>query len=65
MAARNIYDWNQIRAALRLMQEVFPGFLENVVLIGGGACWFYREAGRASFACHWASRFSRNCLAAR
>ena len=38
MAARNIYDWNQIRAALRLMQEVFPGFLENVVLIGGGAC---------------------------
>ena len=46
MTALNVYDWNQIRAALRLLQEVFPGFLENVVLIGGGACWFYREALR-------------------
>ena len=46
MTALNVYNWNQIRAALRLLQEVFPGFLENVVLIGGGACWFYREALR-------------------
>jgi hypothetical protein len=46
MPARNVYDWNRIRAALRLLHEVFPGFLENVVLIGGGACWFYREALR-------------------
>jgi len=46
VTAPNVYDWNRIRAALRLMQEVFPGFLENVVLIGGGACWFYREALR-------------------
>lgn len=46
MTAPSVYDWNRIRAALRLLQEVFPGFLENVVLIGGGACWFYREALR-------------------
>ena len=46
MTARNVYDWNRIRAALRLLQEAFPGILENLVLIGGGACWFYREALR-------------------
>jgi hypothetical protein len=46
MPAPNVYDWNRIRAALSLLQEAFPGLLENVVLIGGGACWFYREALR-------------------
>jgi hypothetical protein len=46
MALPNVYDWNRIRAALRQLQEAFPGLLENVVLIGGGACWFYREALR-------------------
>src|SRR5437016_11907429 len=51
MAAPNVYDWNRTRAALNLLQQVFPGFLENVVLIGGGACWFYREALR-----QWADR---------
>ncbi len=46
MPGPNVYDWNRIRAALSLLQEAFPGLLENVVLIGGGACWFYREALR-------------------
>jgi len=46
MALPNVYDWNRIRAALRQLHETFPGLLENVVLIGGGACWFYREALR-------------------
>src|SRR5438445_6282495 len=40
------YDWNRIRAALRQLDDAFPGLLENIVLIGGGACWFYREALR-------------------
>jgi len=44
MALPKVYDWNRIRAALRQLEEFFPGLLENVVLIGGGACWFYREA---------------------
>ena len=46
MSVPNVYDWNRIRAALSLLQEAFPGLMENVVLIGGGACWFYREALR-------------------
>jgi len=46
MALPNIYDWNRIRACLNKLQQDFPGLLENIVLIGGGACWFYREALR-------------------
>jgi hypothetical protein len=46
MPLPNVYDWNRIRAALRELHEAFPGLLGNVVLIGGGACWFYREALR-------------------
>jgi phage terminase Nu1 subunit (DNA packaging protein) len=46
VALPNTYDWARVRAALRELDEAFPGFLENVVLIGGGACWFYREALR-------------------
>ena len=44
MALPKVYDWNRIRAALRQLDVTFPGLLENTVLIGGGACWFYREA---------------------
>lgn len=44
MALPQAYDWNRIRAALRQLDETFPGLLENIVLIGGDACWFYREA---------------------
>ena len=46
MAPPPAYDWNRIRAALRQLDDAFPGLLENIVLIGGGACWFYREALR-------------------
>lgn len=46
MALPQVYDWNRIRVALRQLDETFPGLLENIVLIGGGACWFYREALR-------------------
>jgi hypothetical protein len=37
MALPSIYDWDRIRAALRQLHETFPGLLENLVLIGGGA----------------------------
>ena len=46
MALPKVYDWTRVRSALRQLDETFPGLLENVVLIGGGACWFYREALR-------------------
>lgn len=46
MSLPKVYDWNRIRQALRQLHETFPGLMENVVLIGGGACWFYREALR-------------------
>jgi hypothetical protein len=46
MALPKVYDWNRIRAALKQLNDTFPGLLENIVLIGGGACWFYREALR-------------------
>ena len=44
MVLPKVYDWNRIRAALRQLGATFPALLERVVLIGGGACWFYREA---------------------
>lgn len=43
MALPKLYDWERIRLALRQLDESFPGFLQSVVLIGGGAAWFYRE----------------------
>lgn len=38
-----LYDWERIRLALRQLDQAFPGLLQSVVLIGGGAAWFYRE----------------------
>ncbi len=46
MALPKIYDWEKVRLALKQLHEAFPGFLESVVLIGGGAAWFYRETLR-------------------
>ena len=43
MALPKFYDWERIRIALRQLDESFPGLLQNVVLIGGGAAWFYHE----------------------
>jgi hypothetical protein len=46
MAPPKIYDWERVRLALKQLHETFPGFLETVVLVGGGAAWFYRETLR-------------------
>ncbi len=43
MALPKIYNWERIRAALKLLSEAFPDEFQNWVLIGGGAIWFYRE----------------------
>ncbi len=41
-----IYDWERVRGALRLLAARFPDDFPDWVLIGGGACWFYRESLR-------------------
>lgn len=53
MALPKIYDWERVRAAMKLLAEEFPAEFPTWVLIGGGACWFYRatlqEAGDPEF----------------
>ena len=44
MALPKIYDWKRVRVALKLLAEEFPDEFPTWVLIGGGACWFYRES---------------------
>ena len=44
MSLPKIYDWEKVRAALKLLATRFPDFFPNWVLIGGGASWFYRES---------------------
>jgi hypothetical protein len=44
MLLPKIYDWERVRAALKLLAARFPDFFPDWVLIGGGACWFYRES---------------------
>ena len=44
MSLPKIYNWERVRAAMRLLADAFPEDFPNWVLIGGGACWFYREA---------------------
>ncbi len=46
MALPKLYDWERIRVALRQLDEAHPALLPSVVLIGGGAAWFYRESLR-------------------
>lgn len=46
MPLPKIYDWEKVRAALKLLAARFPDFFPDWVLIGGGACWFYRESLR-------------------
>ena len=43
MALPKIYNWERVRAALKLLSEAFPDEFPNWVLIGGGASWFFRE----------------------
>ncbi len=42
MALPKINDWPAFRRHLKLLAEEFPGQFTEWVLIGGGACWFYR-----------------------
>ena len=46
MSLPKIYDWERVREALKLLAARFPDDFPNWVLIGGGACWFYRESLR-------------------
>lgn len=43
MCLPKIYNWERIRSALNLLAERFPHEFGSWILIGGGACWFYRE----------------------
>ena len=42
MALPKVNDWPVFRRHLQLLSENFPGQFGEWVLIGGGACWFYR-----------------------
>jgi hypothetical protein len=44
MPLPKVYDWERMRGALKLLAGKFPEEFPGWVLIGGGACWFYREA---------------------
>ena len=44
MPLPNVYNWGRVREALDLLSRRFPEEFRGWVLIGGGACWFYREA---------------------
>ena len=48
MSLPKIYDWEKVRAALKLLGEEFPAEFPTWVLIGGGACWFYRATLQAA-----------------
>lgn len=39
-------DWEQAKRCLAALQHESPAFLRRALLIGGGACWFYRHALR-------------------
>jgi len=44
MPLPKIYDWKRVHVALKLLAREFPADFPKWVLIGGGACWFYRVA---------------------
>jgi hypothetical protein len=44
MALPKVYDWERVLKALKLLAARFPVDFPDWVLIGGGACWFYRES---------------------
>jgi hypothetical protein len=44
MALPKVYDWERVRGALKGLAARFPEDFPDWVLIGGGACWFYRES---------------------
>ena len=42
MALPKVNDWPAFRRHLKLLSDTFPEAFDGWVLIGGGACWFYR-----------------------
>ncbi len=42
MALPKVNDWSAFRRHLKLLADEFPEPFTEWVLIGGGACWFYR-----------------------
>lgn len=42
MTLPKVNDWPAFRRQLKLLSDAFPGVFDGWVLIGGGACWFYR-----------------------
>ena len=42
MALPKVNDWPAFRRHLKLLSDTFPEAFTGWVLIGGGACWFYR-----------------------
>lgn len=42
MALPKVNDWPAFRRHLKLLADAFPEQFTDWVLIGGGACWFYR-----------------------
>lgn len=42
MALPKVNDWPAFRRHLKLLSDSFPEAFDGWVLIGGGACWFYR-----------------------
>jgi hypothetical protein len=42
MALPKVNDWPAFRRHLKLLADAFPDQFTQWVLIGGGACWFYR-----------------------
>ena len=48
MPLPKVYDWARVRDALKLLAGRFPEEFPDWVLIGGGACWFYRESLRTA-----------------
>ncbi|MBI2926003.1 MAG: hypothetical protein HYY24_09890 [Verrucomicrobia bacterium] len=46
MALPRVYNWDKTLRGLKEFDALLPGVLPNLVLVGGGACWFYREALR-------------------
>lgn len=39
-------DWERAKLCLAALQHESPAFLRRALLIGGGACWFYRHSLR-------------------
>lgn len=42
MKQARVYDWHGIKQGLRALYESHPQVYDTAILVGGGACWFYR-----------------------